>query len=326
MKADKKTLQMLAESPRAVHNVKVDYKKLVELELLQIPERNPDPIKVTKKLMKYLEELPLPEQNGIKVDYTRLEEFECPKTVVYSPYLFMKKTTIAACLLFGILSVAFFTRPWNYMHTKVTETVNTSGTITVTRMSDSKMYKASAEVTVTKEPEPTEEPVITEEPVVTKEPVITEEPTETPTLSPTPKSTTKPTPNTTIKQTPKPTSKPKTTKKSTKKSNKKVSKDGWVSLGNGWTITYYCPLSCCNGKYAGKTSTGAKMRPNHTIAVDPSVIPYGTHVKIDGKDYEFVAEDCGGKIRGKHIDVLVENCSIARRLGTKRNVKVWIKK
>ena len=41
--------------------------------------------------------------------------------------------------------------------------------------------------------------------------------------------------------------------------------------------------------------------PNHSIAVDPSVIPYGSHVLIDGHEYE--AADCGGGIKGNRIDV-----------------------
>ena len=102
--------------------------------------------------------------------------------------------------------------------------------------------------------------------------------------------------------------------------------DDWVSLGDDWVITYYCPLSCCNDQWAWQTSTQEPMQLHHTIAVDPSVIPYYTHVRIDGLDYEYVAEDCGGGIKGKRIDVLVDNCTVANRLGVDRNVEVWVKK
>ncbi|MCI9067147.1 MAG: hypothetical protein HFI65_00405 [Lachnospiraceae bacterium] len=68
------------------------------------------------------------------------------------------------------------------------------------------------------------------------------------------------------------------------------------------------------------------MQLHHTIAVDPSVIPYYTHVRIGGLDYEYVAEDCGGGIKGKRIDVLVDNCSVANRMGVDRNVEVWVRK
>lgn len=102
--------------------------------------------------------------------------------------------------------------------------------------------------------------------------------------------------------------------------------DEWVSLGDDWTITYYCPLSCCNGSHPWLTSTGSTMQTNHTIAVDPAAIPYYTHVRIGGHDYEYVAEDCGGAIKGHEIDVLVENCSLAKQLGKQHNVEVWVKR
>ena len=73
------------------------------------------------------------------------------------------------------------------------------------------------------------------------------------------------------------------------------------SLGQ-FKLTAYCPCSKCNGKWAGGiTSTGAKAQANRTIAVDPSVIPYGSKVKINDKIY--VAEDCGGAIKGNRIDI-----------------------
>ena len=100
----------------------------------------------------------------------------------------------------------------------------------------------------------------------------------------------------------------------------------WVSLGDDWVITYYCPLECCNDQWAWQTSTMEPMQLHHTIAVDPSVIPYYSHVRIGGLDYEYVAEDCGGGIKGKRIDVLVENCAMANELGVDRNIEVWVKK
>ncbi|MCI8464385.1 MAG: hypothetical protein HFI63_00765 [Lachnospiraceae bacterium] len=112
----------------------------------------------------------------------------------------------------------------------------------------------------------------------------------------------------------------------TEEEAEEVASDDWISLGDDWVITYYCPLSCCNDQWAWQTSTQEPMQLHHTIAVDPSVIPYYTHVRIGGLDYEYVAEDCGGGIKGKRIDVLVDNCAIANRLGVDRNVEVWVKK
>lgn len=70
-------------------------------------------------------------------------------------------------------------------------------------------------------------------------------------------------------------------------------------------ITYYCPCALCCGKYAtGYTSTGTLATEGRTVAVDPTVIPYGTQVVIDGLG-EFIAEDCGGAIKGNIIDVFM---------------------
>ena len=69
-------------------------------------------------------------------------------------------------------------------------------------------------------------------------------------------------------------------------------------------ITHYCPCSICCGPYAdGITSTGTTAITNHTIAVQPSQIPYGSRVVINGQ--VFVAEDCGGAIKENCIDVYV---------------------
>lgn len=69
-------------------------------------------------------------------------------------------------------------------------------------------------------------------------------------------------------------------------------------------ITHYCPCSICCGPYAnGITSTGVTAVTNHTIAVDPTQIPYGSQVVINGQVY--VAEDCGGAIKRNCIDIYV---------------------
>ena len=80
---------------------------------------------------------------------------------------------------------------------------------------------------------------------------------------------------------------------------------GATLLGE-YEITHYCPCSACCGKWAdGITATGTTAKPNHTIAVDPEVIPYGTEVIIDGIIY--IAEDCGGAIKQNRIDIFVSD-------------------
>lgn len=83
-----------------------------------------------------------------------------------------------------------------------------------------------------------------------------------------------------------------------------------------FTITHYCrenyPHICNNGD-ATQTATGTVPTPGRTIAADPDVIPYGTTVLIDG--HEYVVEDCGGAIKDKRIDILVDTHAEALSLG-----------
>lgn len=95
------------------------------------------------------------------------------------------------------------------------------------------------------------------------------------------------------------------------------------SRGN-YTITYYCNEKyphTCNAGPPYKTATGAEPTPGRTIAVDPHDIPLGTHVFIDG--HEYVAEDTGGAVDGKHIDILVNTHAEALQKGTRHNVPVY---
>lgn len=68
--------------------------------------------------------------------------------------------------------------------------------------------------------------------------------------------------------------------------------------------------------YAGDpiTSTGIKPRWG-IIAVDPSVIPYGSRVYIPKFKKIFIAEDTGGAIVGNRIDIYVSSEKEARQLG-----------
>ena len=74
----------------------------------------------------------------------------------------------------------------------------------------------------------------------------------------------------------------------------------WVNLGE-FKLTAYCPGSCCNGSYAGTTATGAEPTPGTTVAVDKSVIPLGSKIRIG--DHVYIAQDTG--VSGNTIDILV---------------------
>lgn len=96
-----------------------------------------------------------------------------------------------------------------------------------------------------------------------------------------------------------------------------------VYLGD-FKITYYCSevrKHIC-GIGTGTTATGTQVTPGRTIAVDPKIIPYGTQVYIEGIGWR-TAEDCGGAVKGKHIDVAVKDHSTALDMGTSQE-GVWI--
>lgn len=82
------------------------------------------------------------------------------------------------------------------------------------------------------------------------------------------------------------------------------SKPRTVNLGT-FRVTYYCGCYSCSEGYGNMTATGVRAREGRTIAVDPKVISYGTHVLINGREY--VAEDCGGAIKGNDIDIYLED-------------------
>ena len=77
--------------------------------------------------------------------------------------------------------------------------------------------------------------------------------------------------------------------------------------------TGYCPCSYCCGKDDGITATGTRATEGRTIAADPRLLPYGTHVLIDG--HEYVVEDCGGDIQNHRIDVFFSSHSAANAFG-----------
>ena len=89
------------------------------------------------------------------------------------------------------------------------------------------------------------------------------------------------------------------------------------------TITAYCPCEKCCGKTDGITATGTKATAGRTIAVDPNVIPYGSEVVIDGKTY--ISEDCGGAIKGNHIDMYFDTHEQALQWGVREKEIIILK-
>lgn len=96
--------------------------------------------------------------------------------------------------------------------------------------------------------------------------------------------------------------------------------------------TSFCKEGC-----TGKTATGINVSSDIThkgyaiIAVDPSVIPLNSLVRVHPKDrapFFAIAKDTGGAIKGHKIDYLisVNNENEANKFGRQNNVKVEILK
>lgn len=80
-----------------------------------------------------------------------------------------------------------------------------------------------------------------------------------------------------------------------------------------------------DGGISGITATGVNLNKNpnaKVIAVDPSVIPLGSKVYVEGYG-EAIAADTGGAIKGNKIDVHVPSKSQAQNWGVK-SVKVKV--
>ena len=108
-------------------------------------------------------------------------------------------------------------------------------------------------------------------------------------------------------------------KKGTKEKEKTESKKKSTSKNSlGKKIT----VSATAYSGDGITATGTVPRWG-TIAVDPTIIPYGTKVYIPQFDKYFIAEDCGGGIKGNKIDIFMNSESQCNSWG-KRTIDIYI--
>ena len=93
-----------------------------------------------------------------------------------------------------------------------------------------------------------------------------------------------------------------------------VIEDGMIVLPTGEVLTYYGKHRVLATAYTHTdegcdfiTATGTTVRIG-TVAVDPTLIPYGTRMFIVSDDGQYIygiatAEDCGGGIKGDRIDL-----------------------
>ena len=112
----------------------------------------------------------------------------------------------------------------------------------------------------------------------------------------------------------------------TSANTKTVSRNNSSSPAGGkeFYVTATAYTADCNG-CSGITATGINLKANRNlkvIAVDPSVIPLGSKVWVEGYGYA-VAGDTGGAIKGNRIDLHMASKSSAYQFG-RRQVKVKV--
>lgn len=100
-----------------------------------------------------------------------------------------------------------------------------------------------------------------------------------------------------------------------------TAKPQYKLLGSFKTTAY------CNENYrhicgGNKTKIGTPVTPGYTVAVDPKVIPLGSTIYVEGIG-TFKAEDVGGAIKNKRIDIAFGSHQEAMKYGVKEK-RVWI--
>lgn len=109
--------------------------------------------------------------------------------------------------------------------------------------------------------------------------------------------------------------------------NKYISNDNKVIDTTNINISNIVSLNVKATAYSGDTitSTGTVPTEGNTIAVDPSVIPYGSKVYIPEFDAVFTAEDCGSAIKGNRIDIFMSSEAKCKEWGVK-NITIYVLK
>ncbi|MDD4586842.1 MAG: 3D domain-containing protein [Heliobacteriaceae bacterium] len=104
----------------------------------------------------------------------------------------------------------------------------------------------------------------------------------------------------------------------------KLIQDGYrLSAPLEVTATAYDACIQCCGKDDGITKTGVKATAWYTIAVDPTVIPLGTKIFIPALGKVFEAQDTGGKIRGRRVDLFLPDHHMAVAFG-RQKLKIYL--
>ncbi len=96
------------------------------------------------------------------------------------------------------------------------------------------------------------------------------------------------------------------------------------------TVYAYCPCARCNTeKWKGRVTTGQTMKKllaegKNICAADPKVIPMGSTVTYNGKEY--IVADTGSGIKGNTINILLGSHREVYAFGVKKNQAISYKK
>jgi len=96
------------------------------------------------------------------------------------------------------------------------------------------------------------------------------------------------------------------------------------------TVYAYCPCARCNTeKWKGRVTTGQTMKKllaegKNICAADPNVIPMGSIVTYNGKEY--VVADTGSSIKGNTINILLNSHREVYAFGVKKDQTISYRK
>lgn len=106
-----------------------------------------------------------------------------------------------------------------------------------------------------------------------------------------------------------------------------------ILLGAFKTTAYCTCVKCCGiwsqehpsrvgTDYVQRTKSGTIPTEGRTVAVDPDVIPFGTVLIIDGREY--IAEDSGAAVKGSVVDIYFASHEAAVNYGVQTKT-IYIK-
>lgn len=87
-----------------------------------------------------------------------------------------------------------------------------------------------------------------------------------------------------------------------------------INMGE-FKLTAYCGCESCSCGWGRMTKSGKIAREGVTVAADLSVMNIGDYITINGVPY--TVEDCGGGVKGDHIDIFFEDHQQVDEFGVK---------